>query len=150
MELARIRMIAGPARGLGAACPARPRLTLITAKHKYLVGTASTKIHHGSRSVAADQKCGEIGMARIDLDDFHDDPLTRIYLAAYLKEAKQVEDVLTQHGIDYAVEVESYIKRFFAIFDAEYHGAGFFVRVAHANFARNMLREAGLSAGIQE
>jgi hypothetical protein len=89
-------------------------------------------------------------MARIDIEDFHEDALARVYLAATLHEAKHVEEVLTQNGIDYTVEVESYLKRFLAIFDAEYQGAGFFVRAAHANFARNMLHEAGLKAGIQD
>jgi hypothetical protein len=89
-------------------------------------------------------------MARVDIEDFDGQDIARVYLAAYLKEAKQVEDVLTRHGIDYAVEIETYYKRFLLIFDAEYPGAGFFVRAAQANFARSVLREAGLKGGIQD
>jgi hypothetical protein len=47
-------------------------------------------------------------MPRFAYDDFGDADLSRIYLAARLAEAKRVEKILDENGIDYAVEVEPY------------------------------------------
>ena len=72
----------------------------------------------------------------------------RIYIAARVREAKQVEELLTRHGIDYDVQVEPYINRLFGILPVEYKGAVFLVPMAHGDFCRNLLRGAGLTKGL--
>jgi hypothetical protein len=86
----------------------------------------------------------------MDLDEFPGEALVRVYLAGELREAKRVESVLTEWGIDYTVEVERYRKQLLGFFPCVYTGAGFFVRPAEAALARSSLLEAGLRAGIQD
>ena len=88
-------------------------------------------------------------MARVAIDDFGDDEIDRIYLAGRLEEAQMVEGELNKHGIDYAVEIESYMAT--AVFwVSEYAGAAFYVAAEQVDFCYRILREAGLSAGLME
>ena len=91
-------------------------------------------------------------MARLDLYQFLDKELSRIYIAGELAEARRVEDILTRYGIDYAVEVEPYQKsalRVLTLFSSGvYAGAAFFVLSGQAAFARDTLLAAGLKGGI--
>jgi len=48
-------------------------------------------------------------VVKVTLDDFGDKEVARIYLAGRLAEAKQVEEILSANGINYAVEVEPYV-----------------------------------------
>ena len=90
-------------------------------------------------------------MARLDFDQFLEKELSRIYIAGELAEASRVEDILTRHGIDYAVEVEPYQKPMPMLFSlGMYAGAGFFVLSGQAAFARGALLAAGLRSGIQD
>jgi hypothetical protein len=89
-------------------------------------------------------------MARLDIEDFEGQEINRIYLAAGLKEAKRVEDILTEGGIAYAVVVERYRKIVLGILPFDLQGAGFFVRSADARLARSSLIAAGLKVGLQE
>ena len=49
-------------------------------------------------------------MVQVTLDDFSDKEVARIYLAGELAEAKRVEEILSANGINYAVEVEPYVR----------------------------------------
>ncbi len=89
-------------------------------------------------------------MAKVNLETSEDQGGTRVYLAAKLREAKRVEEILTASGIGYDVEIEPYTKLLLGIIPREYKGAGFFVRAADAPRARTTLKAAGLKAGIQE
>ncbi len=89
-------------------------------------------------------------MARVDIEVFEGQELSRVYIAGVLKEAKHVEEILTANSIAYAIEIEPYRKLLLGIIPREYHGAGFFVRSADAPLARSALIAAGLKAGIQE
>ena len=87
-------------------------------------------------------------MARVTLDDFAEKEVARIYLAGELAEAKRVEKVLSANDIDYAVEVEPYVRM--SIFSSEYAGAAFYVLSGQADFCKQALFEAGLKVGIQD
>ena len=87
-------------------------------------------------------------MARVTLDDFEAREVSRIYLAAEVAEAKRVEQVLTANDIDYAVEVEPYVRM--SIFSSEYAGAAFYVLAGQAEYCKRALFEAGLKIGIQD
>ncbi len=88
-------------------------------------------------------------MPRVAIEDFDDEEVARIYLAARLAEALLVEAELNKQDVDYAVEVESYLAA--AVFWlSEYRGAAFYVPMAHADICCAILRAAGLTAGLLE
>ena len=93
-------------------------------------------------------------MARLDFEPFRDKEICRIYIAGELGEARRVEEILTRHAIDYAVEIEPYQKSmltFLTLFSSGvYAGAAFFVLSGQAAFARDALLDAGLKGGIQD
>ena len=88
-------------------------------------------------------------MARVAIDDFGDKEVVRIYLAARLSEAQGVEAELTTHSIDYAVEVEPYWATV-VLWVSEYAGAAFYVIADQADLCCNILRQAGICAGLME
>ena len=89
-------------------------------------------------------------VAKVELEWFSDKEVSCVYIAGGLREARRVEDVLTQLAIDYAVEVEPYRKAVYALFSlGTYAGAAFYIRYEQASLARSALLEAGLRAGIQ-
>jgi hypothetical protein len=47
-------------------------------------------------------------MGRIEIEDFPDKNTSRIFIAASVREAKRVEDILSREGIEYAIEIEPY------------------------------------------
>ena len=48
-------------------------------------------------------------MPRVAIEDFNDEEIARVYLAARFAEAQLVEAELNKHNVDYAVEVEAYL-----------------------------------------
>jgi len=88
-------------------------------------------------------------MPRVAIEDFNDQEVARIYLAARFTEAQSVEAELNKHHVEYAVEVESYLSS--AVFWlSEYRGAAFLVQAAQAEFCSGVLRAACLTAGLTE
>jgi len=86
-------------------------------------------------------------VARLAIEDFADEEVARVYLAAHLAEALLVEVELNKHGVNYAVEVEPYFAG--AVFwVSEYRGAAFYVADAQADFCGGILRAAGLKSGL--
>ena len=73
-----------------------------------------------------------------------------IYVAGRVREAKRVEELLSHHGIEYAVEIEPFTTRVLGVFRREYKGATFYVLSGQGGFCRNILRKAGLTKGIIE
>jgi hypothetical protein len=65
----------------------------------------------------------------------------RVYAAATLREARRIEEALTGHGIDYAVEVEELGRT--PIFGSVRHGAVFYVRPSQADYCRTLLAAIG-------
>jgi hypothetical protein len=84
-------------------------------------------------------------MPLIDEDAFGDRPLARIFLAWTVSEARRVEAVLDQHGVDYAVRVEP---RGRTLFGSTRQAAAFLVDAAQADSCDEALVRAGLAAGI--
>ena len=62
---------------------------------------------------------------RQDADFFGDRELNLVYIAKRLKEALRLESVLTEAGVDYAVEADNYVGGL--IFRSERVGAFFYV-----------------------
>jgi hypothetical protein len=72
----------------------------------------------------------------------------QVFLARTLREARQVEELLRDAGIDYDVEVEPYSRSL--LFGTIRYGAAFYVASAAAVASRQRLREAGLARGVIE
>jgi hypothetical protein len=84
-------------------------------------------------------------MPIVDEDVFGDRPLARIFLAVTVSEARRVEAVLDQHGVDYCVRVEPCGR---TLFGSTRQGAAFFVEDAQADSCEEALVRAGLGAGV--
>jgi hypothetical protein len=93
-------------------------------------------------------------MSRIDKEEFSKSErnITRIFIASSLHEALKIEKILTANGIDYAVEIEPFIRTglFASLFVSEASGAAFYVSSGQASFCRDLLRNEGFLAGIVE
>lgn len=86
-------------------------------------------------------------MARIPLLDFTDREIARVFMARDVAEAQQVESLLTTDGIDYAIEVESFVIPPFRI---ERTGVAFYVLAEQADASRELCTRDGLHSGIVE
>ena len=89
-------------------------------------------------------------MALVDPATFDGKEVALVYVAGRLSEGKRVEQVLSEHAIDYAVDIEPFESRVLGILPVEYEGVGFYVIADHAEFCRRILREAGLVQGLVE
>jgi hypothetical protein len=69
----------------------------------------------------------------------------RVYVAATLREALRVEEVLTASGVDYIVQVEEFATSL--LFSAR-HGAVFYVATGQAAYCRHRLTAEGLARGV--
>jgi hypothetical protein len=72
----------------------------------------------------------------------------RVYLAASLEEAQQVERTLDAAGLTYAVEVETFLARTILGSGAPRQGAGVWVVEADLDAACAALEGAGLVRGL--
>lgn len=78
---------------------------------------------------------------RRDAEFFGDQELALLYIGKKLRHALAVEEILTQAGIDYAVETDTYVGGI--IFRAERVGAFVYVAPAALAAAREALRARG-------
>ena len=84
-------------------------------------------------------------MGRIDIEDFSDKDISRIFIASSIKEAESAEDILTQNGMDYAISLEPYTRLFFG---TERKGIAFYVLSGQASYCRKLFELKGLSSGL--
>ena len=88
-------------------------------------------------------------MTRVEPNALEHHDLTKVFIAARLKEARQVEELLTGYGVDYMVKVEPFIGGIFSAFRPR-QGAVFYVQTTQASFCRDQLTAAGLGRGVVE
>ena len=84
-------------------------------------------------------------MPFVDEEAFGGRPLARIFLAPTVSEARRVEEVLDQQGVDYCVRVEPCGR---TLFGSMRQGAAFFVEQERADSCDEALVRAGLGAGV--
>jgi hypothetical protein len=89
-------------------------------------------------------------MPLIDPEEFGDIPCARIYIAGRLREARHVERVLTDAGVDYFVEIEKFRKNLLGVIPREYNGVAFYVAAEQAASCRQLLVAARLRTGLTE
>ena len=82
-------------------------------------------------------------MARFTLEEFTRRQPELIYIAGTLMEAEQVEVVLNEKHIDYALKVESFAKQ--SLLGGTYPGVFFYVSVHDAQDSRKYLALQGLT-----
>jgi hypothetical protein len=88
-------------------------------------------------------------MAHIELEDFKDKEIKRIYMAGSQDEAKRVEDLLNNEEIDYAIALEPYTTAIGLIMPiSQKQGVAFYVLAGQSDYGRNILISNGLRAGI--
>jgi hypothetical protein len=83
-------------------------------------------------------------MAPVDPEALRDPE--SIALARTLRVARTVEDLLSQAGVDYVVQVEAYARSF--LFGTPRHGAVFYVTASQASYCRTRLSDAGLGNAV--
>jgi hypothetical protein len=87
-------------------------------------------------------------MARVEPGALSEKGVELVFIAGSVPEAERVEALLGENGIDFAVELQQFIRPgLFSSFD-ELTGAGFSVISGQAAFCRSLLRERGLTQGI--
>ena len=69
---------------------------------------------------------------------FDDQEVSLVHIASTLRRALALEELLTEHGIDYAVETDQYRGGF--LFWSQRTGAFFYTGAADAERARTLLR----------
>jgi len=84
-------------------------------------------------------------MPRIEIEDFSDKDISRIFIAASVKEAELVEKILTENGIDYAISLEPYTRMFFG---TERNGLAFYVLSDQEHYCKELLFSRGLTSGL--
>ncbi len=88
-------------------------------------------------------------MAHVPMEAFEEGTeIVRVYLAASLREAHAVEDVLAGAGVDFAVEVETFASPTALGSNAARQGAGFWIREPDLERAAGALERAGQRAGL--
>ena len=85
-------------------------------------------------------------MADVETEDLQD--RERIFIARTVRQARKVEALLTEAGVDYDVQVEPYGRSL--LFGTIRHGAAFYVAGAHAADCRERLLRAGFEKGVIE
>jgi hypothetical protein len=84
-------------------------------------------------------------MARVEPEAFADRELRRVFIAATLAEALRAEEVLTERGVDYVVEVEPLGR---TLLGSDRYGAAFYVVFSQARYCGSQLVAAGLAPGV--
>ena len=82
-------------------------------------------------------------MARFTLEEFAERQPELVYIAGNLTEAEQVEVVLSEKQIDYALSIESFAKQSFL--GGTYLGMFFYVAAHDAQDSRECLALCGLT-----
>lgn len=85
-------------------------------------------------------------MARVDILEFDEKAIARVYVARTVAEGEDVEQVLSEKGVDFAIEVESFWG--VGVASTPANGAVFYVLAGQAGFCKEILKSRGLSAGV--
>jgi hypothetical protein len=88
-------------------------------------------------------------MARIDIEEFEDRQSELIFIARNVREARRVEALLTEQGIDYAIALEPFLHGgIFGVITLT--GLGFYALSGQALYCRELLGQQGLAVGVVE
>jgi hypothetical protein len=85
-------------------------------------------------------------MARIEMDEFSDRQIARIFIARKVREAGRAETLLTESGVSYAVQIEDFFEGGFLAGGVR-KGAAFYIPTSQRDFCRRLFFENGLKKG---
>lgn len=84
-------------------------------------------------------------MAHVESEALADRDPVAVFIGQTLAEARRAEELLTNRGVDYAVQVELLG---YTLFGSARHGAIFLVIADHADYCRSLLEDAGMGWGV--
>jgi hypothetical protein len=88
-------------------------------------------------------------MARIDAEELNERQGELIFIARTVREARRVEGLLTEAGIDYAIAFEPFLHGgILGVITLT--GLGFYVLPGQAFYCRELLAQRGLAVGVVE
>ncbi len=85
-------------------------------------------------------------MARVEMTEFSDKETSRIFIAGSLREAERAEQLLSAHGISYAIEIEEFVNPGFFP-SGVMEGVAFYVLSSQRDLCKALFHENGLSRG---
>lgn len=85
-------------------------------------------------------------MARKTAEELSSTPLSLIYIAGNVSDAKRAEQLLTEQGIDYTLTLQPYMKSSFLgmVFGTSYTGLYVLVPTSQHRFCADLLHSKGL------
>jgi len=85
-------------------------------------------------------------MGRRTAEELAGTQLSLVYIAGSVLDAEKAERALTEHGIDYTLSLEPFMKAstFGTVFGGTYTGVFFFVQAAQHGFCQDLLASRGL------
>jgi hypothetical protein len=89
-------------------------------------------------------------MARIEFEEFSGSDVSRIFVAANIREAEAAEALLTEHSITYALQIEEFVNSGPLTLSSAKNGVFFYVLAGQRDFCRQLLLRNGLNSGIIE
>ena len=103
--------------------------------------------HERTKSTVRADHFRLVAVARVEADVFTDRGGVAVFIAQTLREAQRVEALLSQRGVDYAVQVELFG---YTLLGSARYGAMFYVTNGQAEYCRSTLVAAGLELGVIE
>jgi hypothetical protein len=87
-------------------------------------------------------------MARVEAQEFGERETRLVFIARNVGEAERVEELLSEHGVDFFVQLERYVSGL--LFATERAGIGFHVLEAQAVWSRTLLVRRFKSGVVEE
>ena len=85
-------------------------------------------------------------MARVEIEDFSDKDISRIFMARNIREAERAETLLHENGISCAVQMEEFVGPGLFTISAK-NGVAFYVLCGQPDFCRNLFFRNDLKSG---
>lgn len=86
-------------------------------------------------------------MSRVDIEEFSDKNISRIFIAGNIREAERVEGLLTENKISYTLQIEEFINT--GLFSSTVkEGVVFYVISGQRDFCKQLLLANGLKTGL--
>jgi len=86
-------------------------------------------------------------MPRVEIEEFSDKDISRIYIAGTIEEAERAEALLSENGISFAVQIEEFMGPGLLTSSLK-HGWSFYVVSGQADFSRRLFLQNGLETGL--
>ena len=85
-------------------------------------------------------------MARIEIEDFSERDISRIFIARNIREAERAETLLNENGISYALQMEEFVGPGLFTISAK-DGIAFYVLSGQRDFCRDLFFRNDLKNG---